>query len=88
MAMNVSTKLLEAAGDQQYKVRKTAIVTAWRQWLHATITAMEQQRTREKLSEDMLISDELGALIAEFEHCNAVGDVLLGRVGDDDGETK
>jgi hypothetical protein len=74
----VSTKLLSARGDELYRARKTAMVKAWREWLHGIIAAMNEQRVHEDLEADMVFTSELGALIDEFEHCIHVRDVLMG----------
>lgn len=74
---NVSTKLIDAASDQKYRKRKSAIVKAWQHWLHEIIAAMDAQRQREALSDDMIVSDELAALLYELDECRAAGKVLM-----------
>jgi len=82
----VSTKLIERSGDLAYRERRTAIVRAWREWYHSIIVAMSQQVRRESLEPDMLVSNELGALQRELDHCEEVGHALFGFMRGDDGE--
>jgi hypothetical protein len=80
---NVSTKLIDAASDQKYRKRKFAIVKAWQQWLHEIIAAMDTQRKHEDFSDEMIVSGELTALLAELDECRAAGKILM-HVDDDE----
>jgi hypothetical protein len=80
----ISTKLIERSGDEAFKKRKQAMLDAWREWYHSVITAMGEQVKREDLDPDALVSEELGTLQEELDHCEQVGHVLFGFMHDDD----
>lgn len=83
---NVSTKLIERAGDEAFKGRKRAIIDAWRTWYHSIIKAMAAQLKHEGVGNDDLVSGEITALQDELDHCREVGHVLFGFMCDGDGD--
>ena len=82
---NVSTKLIDKASEQKYRTRKLAIVEAWRKWFHEIVAAMDAQREHEGLASEMIVTDEMGALLAELDECRAAGAILMHQT-DDAGE--
>jgi hypothetical protein len=86
MKSNVSTKLIEHAGDKAFKARKAATIFAWRTWYPATIEAMAAHLKHEGMGEDDFVSGELGALQSELDHVVAVGGALFGFMHDRDND--
>jgi hypothetical protein len=82
----INTQLRDKLSDKKFRQRKGVMLKAWQQWLYAIIAAMEEQSRHEELSDGMIATSELVALLAELEDCQAIGNILSGSHHDE--ETK